>query len=267
MEWYYYLALIGAGLIVLVYLILYQNKNIPLYEKREKFHKKFNKINSKIPGLNKIEIFESPQELTPIQKIELKKARPFARKEYYTNTKLNERLEDEKTTDRYAKNGGEWQKNIRNLDYPGIDDKLPDGYLIKKTKGITRGSYTDNIKSYTEYKFSLFTDKGDLIGYIEIVDNDKKKETDIEYGFIESDYRGKGLYPYLRREVINHVDSKKHAMATSASGDSQFSKEAKQDHYMSYGKAGKRWMAYVPELDMIVRRPNEAPKQNGGKKK
>lgn len=86
--------------------------------------------------------------------------RQEARRIYYDNTTIDQRIKDEQTTEEPATTLLEYENNVLFRDVPGIDDKIPDGFWIRtyfptKTEidGKLRKLWEDN--EYNNYAKSI----------------------------------------------------------------------------------------------------------------
>ncbi|KKN63152.1 hypothetical protein LCGC14_0504850 [marine sediment metagenome] len=255
--------------------------------------------------------------------------RQQARSKYYENTKLRDRIRDERTTEPLADNFEDYIGNISSKDIPGVDDSIPDGFFVsdffptqrevneaikeyyisqKIAQAKTERKSQKKAKQKAERDWALIESRQEfiddlinedstfseveLIGHTAIYD-EKNNELvgDITYeyypfnkhihivtGLIYPNYQGLGLYPYLRRELINTVDRNKLTLATRAEPfDPKFAspnlplsvkreksqrREELKEHYASYGKKDSVEVSTETDQDpddviYIGRFPNE----------
>ncbi len=132
------------------------------------------------------------------------------------------------------------------------EEKLKDFLKENDIKYVVKLKMFKNLEKYDE-------EIAKLDAQVDI----KKKKISIGTGEVNHKFRGKGLYPYLRRELVNYADELGYSLDTTAQPFDIPDTEKQQrlfqlaNHYESFGAKGKVRTSMGDESADILREPHD----------
>jgi GNAT superfamily N-acetyltransferase len=120
-------------------------------------------------------------------------------REFHSQRPLKDRESDEMRLEPYIEDVAIWAKDPDSYDLAGVDDPVPEGYVIEKMFLSEKGRVEIIVKKKDSKKNSGVLD----FRYASTVDDVEYYEFSI---YVYSDDRGEGLSRYLLRNMINLAD-------------------------------------------------------------